>query len=91
MLEDIPEPDIFLIPGGEGNRPLMKDERVLDWVRHAHEHSTWTTSVCTGALVLGAAGILEGKRATTPLGLPRRPGRRTARPRSRSASSRTAR
>ena len=64
-LEEIPEPDIFLIPGGEGNRPLMKDERVLDWVRHAHEHSTWTTSVCTGALVLGAAGILEGKRATT--------------------------
>jgi transcriptional regulator GlxA family with amidase domain len=64
-IEDVPEPDVFLIPGGEGNRPLMKDERVLDWIRHAHEHSTWTTSVCTGALVLGAAGVLEGKRATT--------------------------
>jgi transcriptional regulator GlxA family with amidase domain len=64
-IEEIPEPDVFLIPGGEGNRPLMKDERILDWVRHAHEHSTWTTSVCTGSLVLGAAGILEGKRATT--------------------------
>ena len=38
---------------------------MLDWLRHAHEHTTWTTSVCTGSLVLGAAGILEGKRATT--------------------------
>ena len=64
-LEEIPEPDVFLVPGGEGNRPLMQDERVLDWLRHAHEHSTWSTSVCTGSLVLGAAGILEGKRATT--------------------------
>jgi transcriptional regulator GlxA family with amidase domain len=65
VLEDVPEPDVFVIPGGEGNRPLMEDERVLGWVRHAHEHSTWTTSVCTGALVLGAAGVLEGKRANT--------------------------
>jgi transcriptional regulator GlxA family with amidase domain len=65
VLEDVPEPDVFVIPGGEGNRPLMKDDRVLEWVRHAHEHSTWTTSVCTGALVLGAAGLLEGKRANT--------------------------
>lgn len=64
-IEDVAEPDIVLVPGGEGNRPLMRDERVLDWLRHAHEHTTWTTSVCTGALVLGAAGILEGKRATT--------------------------
>jgi len=54
-----------LIPGGEGNRPLLKDDRVLDWVRGVHEHTTWTTSVCTGSLVLGAAGLLEGKRATT--------------------------
>ncbi len=65
VIEDHPEPDVFLIPGGEGNRPLMEDERVLDWVRHAHEHSTYTTSVCTGSLVLGAAGVLQGKRATT--------------------------
>ena len=64
-LEDLPEPDVVLVPGGEGNRPLMKDERVLDWLRHAHEHTAWTTSVCTGSLVLGAAGLLEGKRATT--------------------------
>jgi transcriptional regulator GlxA family with amidase domain len=64
-IEDVPEPDVLLIPGGEGNRPLLKDERVLDWVRHAHEHTAWTTSVCTGSLVLAAAGILDGKRATT--------------------------
>jgi transcriptional regulator GlxA family with amidase domain len=53
-----------LVPGGEGNRPLMADD-VLNWLRGVHDGSTWTTSVCTGALVLGAAGILEGKRATT--------------------------
>jgi transcriptional regulator GlxA family with amidase domain len=64
-LDEVAEPDIVLVPGGEGNRPLMEDERVLDWLRHAHEGSTWTTSVCTGALVLGAAGILDGRRATT--------------------------
>lgn len=64
-LDEVPEPDILLIPGGEGNRPLLHDEEVLGWVSHVHEHSTWTTSVCTGSLVLGAAGVLEGKRATT--------------------------
>jgi len=62
---EVPDPDVVLVPGGEGNRPLMSDERVLDWLRAAHETTTWTTSVCTGSLVLGAAGILEGKRATS--------------------------
>jgi putative intracellular protease/amidase len=64
-LAELPDPDVLLVPGGEGNRPLLADEEVLDWVRAAHETSTWTTSVCTGSLVLGAAGILEGKRATS--------------------------
>lgn len=64
-IEEVPDPDVVLVPGGEGNRPLMSDERVLDWLRAAHETTTWTTSVCTGSLVLGAAGILEGKRATS--------------------------
>ncbi len=64
-IEEVPEPDVLLIPGGEGNRPLLSDENVLDWVRHVHSKSTWTTSVCTGSLVLGAAGVLEGKRATS--------------------------
>jgi transcriptional regulator GlxA family with amidase domain len=64
-LAELPGPDVVLVPGGEGNRPLMEDPEVLGWLRGAHESSTWTTSVCTGALLLGAAGILEGKRATT--------------------------
>lgn len=64
-IADVPDPDIVLVPGGEGNRPLMRDAEVLDWLRSAHERTTWTTSVCTGALVLAAAGILEGVRATT--------------------------
>jgi transcriptional regulator GlxA family with amidase domain len=64
-LYEFADPDVLLIPGGEGNRPLLDDDEVLEWVRGAHETSTWTTSVCTGALVLGAAGILHGKRATT--------------------------
>ena len=64
-LSELPDPDVLLVPGGAGSRPLMSDRDVLDWVRSAHQGSTWTTSVCTGALVLGAAGILQGKRATT--------------------------
>jgi transcriptional regulator GlxA family with amidase domain len=64
-LEEIDSPDVVLVPGGEGNRPLMADERVLSWLREIDAKSRWTTSVCTGALVLGAAGLLHGKRATT--------------------------
>lgn len=63
-LDEVTEPDIVLVPGGEGNRPLMEDERVLSWLRGVDERTKWTTSVCTGSLVLGAAGLLEGKRAT---------------------------
>jgi transcriptional regulator GlxA family with amidase domain len=64
-LADLPEPDVIVVPGGSGTRPLASDEQMLDWLRHAHEHSTWTTSVCTGSLLLAAAGILNGLRATT--------------------------
>jgi transcriptional regulator GlxA family with amidase domain len=64
-LEEIESADIVLVPGGEGNRPLLGDERVLGWVRQIDAGSKWTTSVCTGSLVLGAAGLLEGKRATS--------------------------
>jgi transcriptional regulator GlxA family with amidase domain len=64
-LADIPDPDVVLVPGGRGNRPLMKDPELLEWLRGVHDGSKWTTSVCTGALVLGAAGILDGMRATT--------------------------
>ena len=64
-LEEVSNPDIVLVPGGEGNRPLMEDEAVLSWLRAVDEGTKWTTSVCTGSLVLGAAGLLEGKRATS--------------------------
>jgi transcriptional regulator GlxA family with amidase domain len=63
-LEEIEQTDILLVPGGKGNRPLLADDEVLDWVRRLDQRSTWTTSVCTGSLVLGAAGLLEGRRAT---------------------------
>jgi putative intracellular protease/amidase len=64
-LTDIPEPDIIVVPGGYGTRDLMHDETLIEWLRHAHEHSQWTTSVCTGSLLLAAAGILDGLEATT--------------------------
>ena len=64
-LSELPEPDVIVVPGGFGTRGLANDEEVLDWLRHAHEHSIWTTSVCTGALLLAAAGLLDGPKATT--------------------------
>ena len=64
-IDDWAEPDILVFPGGFGTRVLMHDERMLDWVRHVHEGTQWTTSVCTGSLVLGAAGLLDGLEATT--------------------------
>jgi len=64
-LEEVSEADVVLVPGGEGNRPLLRDEHVLDWLRQIDAGSRWTTSVCTGSLVLGAAGLLEGRRATS--------------------------
>jgi len=63
--EDLPDPEVIVFPGGVGTRPLQSEERVLDWLRAAHATSTFTTSVCTGALVLGAAGLLDGLTATT--------------------------
>jgi len=65
LLEDFGDPDILVVPGGFGTRALMSDERMLAFVRKAHETSQWTTSVCTGSLVLGAAGLLDGLEATT--------------------------
>jgi len=63
-IDELTDPDIVLVGGGEGNRPLLNDERVLGWLRDVDRQSRWTTSVCTGSLVLGAAGLLRGKRAT---------------------------
>jgi len=64
-LDEVSEADIVLVPGGEGNRPLLRDETVLSWLRAIDAGSKWTTSVCTGSLVLAAAGLLDGLRATT--------------------------
>ncbi len=63
--EELPRPDVIVFPGGVGTRPLAHDDRVLDWVRTAHETTRLTTSVCTGSVVLAAAGLLDGLTATT--------------------------
>jgi transcriptional regulator GlxA family with amidase domain len=63
--EDVPSPEVLVVPGGIGTRALVRDERLLDWIRAVHETSTWTTSVCTGSLLLAAAGLLDGRDAAT--------------------------
>ncbi len=63
--EHVPAPDIVVVPGGTGTGAFLEDERLLAWLRAAHATSTWTTSVCTGSLLLAAAGILDGVPATT--------------------------
>ncbi|HVP62407.1 MAG TPA: DJ-1/PfpI family protein [Myxococcaceae bacterium] len=60
-----PRFDVLCIPGGLGVNELLQDDRVLDWVADAGGRAELVTSVCTGALVLGAAGLLRGYRATT--------------------------
>ncbi|HYZ94064.1 MAG TPA: DJ-1/PfpI family protein [Actinomycetota bacterium] len=63
-IDDVSSPDIVVVPGGDERGPAS-DERLLDWLRSAHETTTWTTSVCTGSLILAASGILKGLKATT--------------------------
>ncbi|OKH83813.1 glutamine amidotransferase [Mycobacterium sp. ST-F2] len=63
--DETPSPDIILIPGGFSTMEHARDEKVLDWVRRAHKTTTWTASVCSGSVILGAAGLLTGKRATS--------------------------
>ena len=63
--DEITSADVLLVPGGIGTRPLVHDESTLEWIRAIDAGSEWTTSVCTGSLLLGAAGLLEGKKATT--------------------------
>jgi transcriptional regulator GlxA family with amidase domain len=64
-IDQISRTDIIVVPGGPGQTALMDDEDVLSWLRQAHETSRWTTSVCTGSLILGAAGLLRGLKATS--------------------------
>jgi transcriptional regulator GlxA family with amidase domain len=63
-LEEVGEPEILLVPGGMGTREKMQDEELLAALRRIDATTKWTTSVCTGSLLLAAAGLLEGKRAT---------------------------
>ncbi len=64
-LAEVAEPEIIVVPGGPGADAMAEDGAVTDWVLRAHETTTWTTSVCTGALILGGAGVLKGLKATT--------------------------
>jgi putative intracellular protease/amidase len=64
-LDDVPRPDVVVVPGGPGQNDQMQDGPVHEWLRTADQTSTWTTSVCTGSLILAGAGLLAGRRATT--------------------------
>jgi cyclohexyl-isocyanide hydratase len=65
ILEDAPQLDVLHVPGGPGQEALMEDQRLLDWLRTQAAGARCVLSVCTGALLLGAAGLLRGRRATT--------------------------
>ncbi len=64
-LDEVPAPDIVVVPGGIGQQAHMSDGPVHEWLRIADATTTWTTSVCTGSLILASAGLLTGRRATS--------------------------
>ena len=65
-MADVDSCDVLVVPGGmEGTFAVGEDPETLEWIRTVTADATWITSVCTGALILGAAGLLDGKRATT--------------------------
>ncbi|HYN86411.1 MAG TPA: DJ-1/PfpI family protein [Pyrinomonadaceae bacterium] len=63
--DEVAAADILVVPGASEPRPAMADAALVAWVRRVHETTRWTTSVCSGSLILGAAGLLKGLRATT--------------------------
>jgi transcriptional regulator GlxA family with amidase domain len=65
---DLPDPDVVVVPGGPGTAQAMGDRALLDWIAAASSGARWTTSVCSGSFLLGAAGLLTGRRATTHWG-----------------------
>jgi transcriptional regulator GlxA family with amidase domain len=64
-LAETPSPDVILVPGGPSTPVHARDETLLEWLRQAHQTAGWTTSVCSGSVILAAAGLLEGRRATS--------------------------
>jgi transcriptional regulator GlxA family with amidase domain len=64
-LDQVSTPDVVVVPGGPGQSDHMTEGPVHRWLRAVDQHTTWTTSVCTGALILAGAGLLKGRRATT--------------------------
>ncbi|KOU26845.1 glutamine amidotransferase [Streptomyces sp. WM6372] len=64
-LDEVTRPDIVVVPGGPHPEPEMENPAVVDWLRTVDATTTWTTSVCTGSLLLAAAGLLEGRRAAS--------------------------
>jgi putative intracellular protease/amidase len=63
--DEVRAADVLVVPGGFATRALERDEALLEWIRAVDTTTTWTTSVCTGSMLLAAAGLLEGKEATT--------------------------
>ena len=63
--DESPSPDILLVPGGMTTMEHARDTELLDWVRQVHDTAAWTASVCSGSVILAAAGLLDGKRATS--------------------------
>ncbi len=64
-IDDVDEADVLCLPGGVDNTHVQTDKEVIDWIKKIDAKTKWTTSVCTGSLILGAAGLLKGVRATT--------------------------
>ncbi len=64
-LDDVRSPDVVVVPGGPGTRAMLEPGPLHEWIRAVHPTTQWTTSVCTGSLILGTAGVLEGLEATT--------------------------
>ncbi|MFE3517930.1 DJ-1/PfpI family protein [Streptomyces sp. NPDC059166] len=64
-LTEVPAPDVVIVPGGPGQSGQMDNAALLDWLRSTDATSAWTTSVCSGSLLLAAAGLLTGRRATS--------------------------
>jgi len=64
-LAETPSPDVILVPGGPSTPVHARDDALLDWLRRAHQTASWTASVCSGSVILAAAGLLDGRRATS--------------------------